>query len=140
MVTHTSNPGMLKGEIIAQLNVMVVERVFGGDPYLADEKTSVALNKRILEMGLEEAVLGEAGTSRITSLGKELNIWLLKALMGLICVFAVWEVLKDHGLISEKESSEIYDQLEDGEDPEVVLPHYVRLAYRRYFNPTNAVN
>ena len=55
--SHTS--AMNKAEIIAELEDMVVERLFGRRPWLADRETFSAVNQKLAQMGLNEQVCVE---------------------------------------------------------------------------------
>jgi hypothetical protein len=80
---------MNKTKIIAELENMVVARLFSGQPWLADRETCSAVNRKLIQMGLVEVVCVEPQTWRMTPLGKELDVKLFEVFMG---VFDEWEV------------------------------------------------
>ena len=61
---------MNKAQIIAELEKMVVARLFGRQPWLADRETFSAVNRKLIQMGLMEVVSVEPQTWRATPLGK----------------------------------------------------------------------
>ena len=50
---------MNKAKIIAELENMVVARLFSGRPWLADWETISAYNRKLIQMGLVEQVCVE---------------------------------------------------------------------------------
>jgi hypothetical protein len=60
---------MNKAKIISELENMVVARLFGRQPWLADQETHSAVNRKL--MGLVEQVRVEPPTWQYTPLGKE---------------------------------------------------------------------
>jgi hypothetical protein len=74
---------MNKAEIIAELENMVVVRLFGRQPWLADRETCSAVNRKLVQMGLVECVCVEPSTWQSSPLGKELDVDLFEVFMGL---------------------------------------------------------
>jgi hypothetical protein len=116
-----------------KLDRLVVERLFGDDPWLADPERATALNRMLDELDLQEQVPGMANTSRWTSLGKALNMSLLTVFLGLHWEWEVPEILQQNQLLHKEESAQVFDALEAGNDPEQVLRGLVQKAYFQYY-------
>jgi hypothetical protein len=126
---------MNKAKIISELENMVVTRLFGRRPWLADRETCSAVHRKLVQMGLVEQVRVEPGTWQNTPLGKELHVNLFEVFMG---VWSEWEVpmiLQDYHLIDESEVEIIYARM-DKTDAEYVLSGYVKRAYFVYRKAT----
>jgi hypothetical protein len=115
---------------------MMVTRLFGDRPWLADRESCEALNNKLYEFGLQEDVLWETNMTKTTTLGKELNFGLVLVFIGLLNEWDLVMTLEDHGLIDEFDASSIYDLLETCSDPEHVLRPIVQKAFHDYFNPS----
>jgi hypothetical protein len=100
---------------------------------------AAALNRKFIEMGLDERVPGTPGDIRCTALGRELNANLMNVFMGGHDEFGVPEILESHGLMSADEVIEVHERLEDGEQPVAVLLPLVQRAFREYFK-VGAIN
>ena len=94
---------MNKAEIIAELENMVVARLFSGQPWLADRETNSANHRKLVQMGLVEQVCVERQTWRDTPLGKEVDIELFEVFIGLWDEWEVPLILEKHGLLTESE-------------------------------------
>src|SRR5262249_47545358 len=75
---------MNKSKIVAELENMVVARLFGRQPWLADRETCCAVNRKLKQMGLWEVVCVEPKTWQFSPLGKELDVLLFLVFMGFI--------------------------------------------------------
>lgn len=122
--------GMNKAEIVAELEAMAWHRLFNCPHWLTDRETFWAVNQKLIEMGLVEQVSPD--TWRNTPLGKELDIDLFEAFMGLFDMWEVPYILEDHHLIDEWESDCICARMSRKPDPESVLAGVVRRAYLDY--------
>ena len=80
---------MNKAKIIAELENMVVTRLFSRQPWLADRETISAVHRRLVQMGLVEQAFVEPQTWRSSPLGKELDVELFEVFLGL---FDQWDV------------------------------------------------
>jgi hypothetical protein len=132
MTTTTEVSAMNKAEIIAELENMVVARLFSGQPWLADSETCSAYHRRLIKMGLVEEVRAESPTWPYTPLGKELNVELFEVFMGLWG--ELWDVpfiLEEYGLLSESEFDAIGECTSEA-DAERLLSGYVKRAYFDY--------
>lgn len=125
---------MNKAEIVAELEMMAWNRLFNGHPWLADRETIWAVDQKLIKMGLVERISSD--TWRNTSLGRELDVDLFEAFMGLFDVWEVRYVLEDHHLIDEWESDGICARMARKVDPEIVLVGVVRRAYLDYGKTT----
>ena len=126
---------MKKAKIIAELENMVVARLFGRQPWLADRETSSALHRKLVQMGLVECVCVETDTWRSSRLGKELDVDLFEVFIGLFDEWDVPCILERYRLIDESEADVIYPRMDKG-DAESVLSGYVKRAYFDYRKAT----
>ena len=138
---------MNKAKIISELENMVVARLFGRQPWLADRETYSAvkrkliqmglveqvrdepLNRKLIQMGLVEVVRDEPLTWQITPLGKELDVDLFEVFMGIKWKCDVPIILAEHGLLNELEFDAI---LECMSEANADLSGYVKRAYFVY--------
>jgi hypothetical protein len=118
--------------ILTEIEALISARLFGTGPWLADKETAGLLHQRILQMGLEEPVPGEAGGSRNTALGNELDVVLLLAFLGVWDQWGIPEILEERGFIDRPKVKQLIDLMDDGDDPEEVLKPHVIDAYRRH--------
>ncbi len=104
------------------------------------------MSERLEPLGLVEPVLGKPNTWRLTPLGKELNFYLMEVFMGLWGPFEVPFILKENGLISEREECEAVTHLNEAEeqgteeDLEPILLPLMRRAFFRYFQGNTRKN
>jgi hypothetical protein len=124
---------MNKAKILMDLENMVVSRLFGPQPWLADRETSLGLSEQLLQMGLIEIVCVEPCTWKFSSLGKELDVDLFEVFLGLIYEWEVPTILERYGLINESEVDIICTNM-DKANAESVLSEYVKRAYFKYHN------
>ena len=123
-----------KAEIIVELENMVVARLFGRQPWLADRETYSAVKRKLIQMGLVEQISVEM--SRITALGRELDVDLFKVFMGVICPWDVPITLEEYGLLNESEFDDITINASSKVDAETLLSGYVKQAYFDYRKAT----
>ena len=126
---------MNKAKIISELENMVVARLFGRQPWLADRETYSAVKRKLIQMGLVEVVSVEPQIWRATPLGKELDVDLFKVFMGIIYEWDVVTILEDYRLIDKAEAYAMYARMEKG-DAESVVIGYVKRAYFDYRKAT----
>jgi len=134
MTTTTEVSAMSKAEIIAELENMVAARLFSGQPWPADPETISADHRKLIQMGLLEQVRAEPQTWRITPLGKELDVDLFQAFMGLWCEWEVPLILEEYGLLNEPESNAILECTSDAN------AERLKRAYFDYRNRRTASN
>jgi hypothetical protein len=131
MTTTTEVSVINKAEIIAELENMVVARLFSGRPWLADWETNSAYHQKLIQMGLIEQACVEPQTWRNTPLGKELDGDLFQVFMG---HFGEWDVpfiLEEYRLLDRSEAEDIYERMTEA-NAERVLSGYVKRAYFDY--------
>jgi hypothetical protein len=121
---------MNKAKIVAELEAMAWHRLFNCSQWLADRETFWAAHQKLIELGLVEHI--SLDTWRNTSLGKELDVDLFQAFMGLFDVWQVPYILEDHCILDEWESDGICARMARKANPELVLVEVVRRAYRDY--------
>jgi len=126
---------MNKAKIISELENMVVARLFGRQPWLADRETYSAVKRKLIQMGLVEVVSVEPQIWRATPLGKELDVDLFQVFMGIIYEWDVVTILEDYRLIDKAEAYAMYARMEKG-DAESVVIGYVKRAYFDYRKAT----
>jgi hypothetical protein len=122
---------MNKAQIIAELENMVVARLFSRQPWLTDRETFSAINRRLIQMGLMEVVCVEPLTWRLTPLGKELDVELFEVFMGLFDKWEVPMILEHHRLMDESEVDAIYADMSEA-NADSILSGYVKRAYFDY--------
>jgi hypothetical protein len=122
---------MNKAEIIAELENMVAARLFSGQPWIADWETASSYHRKLMQMGLLEQVRAEPQAWRITPLGKELDVDLFQAFMGLRYEWEVQLILDKYGLINDSEFNAIPECTSDA-NAERLLNWYVKRAYFDY--------
>lgn len=128
---------MDKAKIITELENMVVERLFGSRPWLADRETISAVDRKLIQMGLVELVHVEPRTWRVTPLGMELDVDLYEVFMGIFDECEVPGILEDHHLLDESEADDIYERMSQPQtNAESVLLGYVKRAYFDYRKAT----
>ena len=133
MTTTTEVSAMNKAQIIAELENMVVARLFSRQPWLADRETISAYDRKLIQMGLLEQVRDEPPTWQITPLGKELDVDLFQVFMGIVYEWDVPFILEEHGLLDESEFDAIFDvECTSEANSERLLSGYVKRAYFDY--------
>ena len=133
MTTTTEVSAMNKAQIIAELENMIVARLFSGQPWLADRETISAYHRRLIGMGLVEQVHAEPPTWQYTPLGKEVDVELFEVFMGIIYEWDVPIILEEYGLLDESEFDSILESTSDA-DAKSLLDGYVKRAYFDYRN------
>ena len=132
MTTTTEMSAMNKAEIIAELENMVVARLFSGQPWLADPETCSAIWRKLIQMGLLEQVRDEPTRWRTTPLGKELDLDLFLVFMGAIHEWDVLCTLWHSGLLDDSEFDVILEHMSNADDAESILRECVKRAYFDY--------
>ena len=130
---HGVSSDVSRLQLSMKLDWLVVERLFGGGPWLTDKDRATALNRMLHESGLQEQVPGTANTSRLTNLGIRLDVDLLIVFLGLHWEWEVPEILEQFELLEKEEATEALRALEAGSDPEQVLRGLVQNAYFHYY-------
>ena len=125
---------MNKAKIISELENMVVARLFGRQPWLADRETCAAVKRKLIQMGLVEQISVEM--SRITALGRELDVDLFLVFMGVAHEWDVPITLEEYGLLNESEFDAITITASSKVDAESLLSGYVKRAYFDYRKAT----
>jgi hypothetical protein len=131
MTTTTEVTAMNKAQIIAELENMVVARLFNRQPWLADRETNSAYHRKLIQMGLLEQVWDKPQTWRNTRLGNELDVDLLSVFMGHWDEWEVPMILQEYHLIDKSEADLIYENMTEA-NAECVLSGYVKRAYLDY--------
>ena len=127
---------MNRSKVVTELHAMVHSRLFGNRPWLADREACDAMGRKLHDMGLDEVVPGEPGTTRATNFGMEQRLNLMMVFMGLFDEWDMLLILEDYGLIDELECDELFERMADGVDPEHVMLGIVRRAYLEFYNLT----
>ena len=124
---------MNKAEIITELENLVVDRLFGPQPWLADPKILGTIRQKLIEMGLIEVLCLKSGWCRPTPLGNELDVALFEVFLGTWSEREVPGILERHGFITRSEERVLYKRIDKG-DANSVLIGYVKRAYFQYRN------
>ena len=115
---------------------MIDSRLFGHRPWRADREACDAMSRKLQNLGLDDVVPGEPGSTRSTNFGIEQRLNLMKVFLGLFNEWDMLTILENYGLIDEREYDKLFDRMVDGVDPERVLLRIVRRAYFDFYNPT----
>jgi hypothetical protein len=126
---------MNKAKIIAELENMVVARLFSRQPWLADWETCSAYDRKLIQMGLVEQVCVEPQIWRNTPLGKELDVDLFQVFIGLVAEWDALSILEQYGLLHWSEADAILERMSEA-NAERVLSGYVKRAYFDYRKAT----
>ena len=121
---------LTKPEIVAELEAMAWHRLFNCRHWLADRETIYAVNQRLIKLGLLERISSD--TWRNTPLGRELNVDLFEAFMGLWDTWEVPWILEDYRFIDEIEVDRLHARIYRSANPEPILLGHVRRAYLDY--------
>ena len=100
---------------------MVVVRLFGRRPWLADAETCSAVNGKLMQLGLVERVCAERETSRITPLGKELDVDLFQVFFGVIYEWDVPFILEHYRFLDGSEADAIFARMSK-DNADSILP------------------
>lgn len=124
---------MTKAQIVQELEDMVMARLFSRRRWLADAETCIAVNRKLVQLGLLEIIGDEPTPTRwqTTALGKELNVDLFQVFFGIIYEDDVPTILEHYRLIDESEFDAICDC---NDNAECALMGYVKRAYFKYRN------
>ena len=131
MTTTTEVSAMNKAKIIAELENIVVARLFSGQPWLAERETVSAVYRKLIQMGLLEQIRDEPPSWQTTPLGKELDVDLFQVFMGITWEWEMPITLEQYGLLSESEADAIFECASEA-DAEFLLSGYVKRAYFDY--------
>ena len=137
---------MTKDEVLSELHALIDTRLFGYE-WLVTRETAHVVGQRLTALGLQEA-----GQSRDTALGREINMKLMMVFIGTWDQWEVVNILEDHGFITSAEYDYLADRIAENEEDEnrepgchdhgldaAFLP-FVRRAYFQYFNPAGRLN
>ena len=127
---------MAKRAVIAEIQKMILTRLYGEGMWLADRDAVDVIDRRLRQLGLQETVPEDPSTTRATALGNELKLNLIKVFFGVWDEYEVPMILMDNGLFDEYELDEIHDRMERDFDPEILLLPIVQNAYIKIFNPS----
>jgi vacuolar-type H+-ATPase subunit C/Vma6 len=124
---------MNKLDILCEMHAVIATRLLGKGPWLMEREDALKSNERALEMRLKEQVTRD--TSKLTSLGKELDFDLLSVFMGRWDYRDIPIILEQRGLITKLDADSIYEQWAKCHDPNGAMKSYVRKSYLRCFRP-----
>jgi len=131
---------MAKRAVIAEIQKMILTRLYGEGMWLADRDAVDVIDRRLRQLGLQETVPEDPSTTRATALGNELKLDLIKVFLGLWAEEEVPMILMNYGLFDEYDLEEIYDRMEWGFDPERLLLPVVQNAHFKFHNPSGLQN
>jgi len=118
---------------LEQLDVEIMNRLFGSDPWPADTVSIARLDQKFLQMGLEEEVVGEHSYRRATTFGDEQKVELLRTFLGVGMWWDFLWTLETHGLVTEEEADFVSNIGETAtSDFMIVVMTLVQRAYRSY--------
>lgn len=114
---------------------MAVSRLFGPQPWLADQKTFDAIHQKLIQMGLVEQISVEPLTWRNSPLGKELDIDLFSVFLGIHWEGEIPGILEEYRLLDASEADVICERMSEA-NAKSVLHGYVKRAYLDYRKAT----
>ncbi len=124
---------MAKRAVIAEIQKMILTRLYGEGMWLADRDAVDVINRRLRQLGLQETVPEDPSSTRATALGNELNLDLIMVFLGLWAEQEVPWKLMNYGLFDEYDLEEFYDRMEWGFDPErLLLPIDQKCIYQDF--------
>ena len=127
---------MAKRAVIAEIQKMILTRLYGEGMWLADRDAVDVIDRRLRQLGLQETVPEYPSSTRATALGNELKLDLIMVFLGIWAEEEVPLILMNHGLFDEYDLEEFYDRMARGIDPEMLLLPIVQNAYIKIFNPS----
>jgi hypothetical protein len=98
---------MDKAAVICKLHKIADHYLLGAGTWPADRESLSAFFKTVRELGLNEDVASHPGTTRSTTLGKELKLDLVMAFVGAWEMWEIPSVLEEHGYIEGTETEEL---------------------------------
>jgi hypothetical protein len=119
-----------KAEICAELFAMAAQHL-DSDPWAGDR--AGMWHKKLIAMKLIEPVEGSPDQWRMTALGGEVHVDVVKVFLGVWAPTEVAGILHQNNLMSEQEMYELWAREDSGERVEDMLPPYVHRAFRQYF-------
>ena len=127
---------MAKRAVIAEIQKMILTRLYGEGMWLADRDAVDVIDRRLRQLGLQETVPEDPSSTRATALGNELKLDLIMVFLGLLAEEEVPLILMNYGLFDEYDLEEFYDRMAWGFDPDRLLLPLVHNAYIKIFNPS----
>ena len=88
--------------VICKLHEIVDYYLLGDGTWPLDRESLQAFWKTVRDLGLDEAVAGQPGTTRFTVLGKELKLDLIMAFVGAWDMWEIPSILEEHTDISTR--------------------------------------
>jgi hypothetical protein len=119
-----------------QLERLVHEILFAEGGWPADV---CRLRSELIALGLEENIPGDHQGTRVTLLGRNVNVDLYSVFLGLFDWSEIPNVLQPMGLFTWKDSDFLWSKLEEGDEAEVSewLKAKLQVAHRNYFGQSH---
>jgi hypothetical protein len=130
---------MRKAEIISKLHEIADFNLLGAGSWPGNREFLNVFSKARKDMRLEENFPGLPGTTRDTTLGREINLELFMIFAGAWCLYEVPEILKENGYLNDSEEDEIFASSTEIE-AERLIHRYVLRAYLRFSNYSRLIN
>jgi hypothetical protein len=123
-----------RSRVLAEVHEIMVARLFGSGPWLAEREVVQAIKKKLDEWGLQEPVSENA--TQATPLGKELGWDLIQVFAGIFFEPEIPIILEKYGLIDEIEVDQLYEGEDLVEHGERILRPIVQKAFLQHYNPS----
>jgi hypothetical protein len=119
---------------LEKLDIEIVNRLFGSDPWPADKAAIARMEATFLQMGLQEEVVGEHSCRRATAFGAEQKVELLMTFLGVGMWWDFLWTLEEHGLVTEEEADFVsnFGETTTSDFMVGVMRTLVQRAYRTY--------
>ena len=119
-----------------QLERLVDEILFAEGGWPADV---CKLTDKLIALGLEEKVAGDDQATRLTLLGRAVDVDLYSVFLGHVDWSEIPGVLQPMGLFTWKDSDFLWNKLEEGDEADVSewLKAKLQAAHRNYFGQSH---
>jgi hypothetical protein len=94
--------------VICKLHEIADYYLLGDGAWPLDRESLQAFYKTVRDLGLDEAVAGQPGTTQSTALGQELKLDLIMAFVGAWDMWEIPRILEEHGYIDETETEALF--------------------------------
>jgi hypothetical protein len=130
---------MNKAEIICRLHQIADHLLLGAGKWPLSSERLEEFWTWVRECGLQEDVPESGpGTTRLSALGREINLYLMMAFVGASEIWEIPYTLESNGYITAAESSEVWDLA--SKDGEGLIQRHVIRAYLQFCNGTKLLN
>jgi hypothetical protein len=104
---RSSSLAVDKAAVICKLHEIADHYLLGDGTWPAHREGLQAFSKTVRDLGLDEEVAGQPGTTRWTALGKELKLDLMMAFVGAWDMWEIPYILEEHGYIDSTDTENL---------------------------------